>query len=68
MSHKKTSIAWIQSSLEPVCGMGRGRYGARPAQFEKKSQLVPRRDGGDMRSNMEEPIRDVMQEDQQPTE
>jgi hypothetical protein len=36
--------------------------------LEEKSQLEPTRDGGDMRKGKEEPIRDVVQEDQRTTE
>ncbi len=36
--------------------------------LKEKSQLEPSRDGGDMISYREEPIPDVMQEDQWPTE
>ncbi len=36
--------------------------------LKERSQLKPSRDGGDMRKGGEEPIWDVMQEDQRPTE
>jgi hypothetical protein len=39
---------------------------ARHARFERKESVEPIRDGGDMRKDREEPIRDVTQEDQRP--
>jgi hypothetical protein len=46
---------------------GGGDAGPGPLNF-KKSHLEPSRDGGDMRKDREAPIRDMMQEDQWPTE
>jgi hypothetical protein len=45
-----------------------GRCGARPTLFWGKSQLEPSRDREDMTIDMVKPIRDIMQEDQWPTE
>ncbi len=42
--------------------------GPGPPSVGEKSQLEAYRDGVDMMRNKEEPIGDVMQEDQQPTE
>ncbi len=41
---------------------------AGPPNLKAKSQLELSRDGGEMREVKEEPIQDVMQEDQRPTE
>jgi hypothetical protein len=45
-----------------------GNAGPGPPYSGKKSQLEPSRDGENMRKEREEPILDVMKEDQQPTE
>ncbi len=42
--------------------------GLGPPSLKEKNQLEPSRDGGDVTRDREEPIQDVMQEDQQPTE
>ncbi len=47
---------------------GGGRHGPGLPNWKEKILLEPGRDGGDMRKDRKEPIRDVMQEDQQPTE
>ncbi len=53
----------------PGTGLRRGAdAGPGPHNLKEKSQLEPSRDGGDMRKGKEEPIPDVMQEDQQQTE
>ncbi len=68
MPDKKT-----RSCLNPeIPGTGlRGEgadTGPGPPNLKEKSHLEPSRDGGDMRRDREELIRDVMQEDQRPTQ
>ncbi len=46
---------------------GGGGEGPGPLYSGKKSQLKPSRDGENMRGDREEPILDMMEEDQQPT-
>jgi hypothetical protein len=64
---EKQAVAWIQSILELVCRKG-GNAGPGQPHDEKKSQLEPSRDGENVRRDREEPILDVMEEDQRPTE
>jgi hypothetical protein len=53
----------------PGTGLGReAGVGPSLTNLKEKSQLEPSRDGGDMGKGKEKPIRDVMQEDQRPTE
>jgi hypothetical protein len=49
-------------------GEGEAEAGSGPPIGEGKDQLKSSRDGGNMMKDKEEPIRGVMQEDQQPTE
>ncbi len=67
MSDKK-----VGSCLDPELpgsDLGRGAdAGPGLPNLKEKSQLEPSRDGGDMGKDKEEPIQDVMQEDQRPTE
>jgi hypothetical protein len=53
----------------PGTGLRKGAdAGPGPPNLKEKSQLETSRDGGDMRKGGEEPIQDVMKEDQRPTE
>jgi hypothetical protein len=63
----------VGSCLDPglpgtSLGGGGSDVGPGPPSLKEKSQLEPGRDGRGMMMNKEEPIQDVMQEDQQPTE
>jgi hypothetical protein len=60
---KKWAVDWIQSFLEQVYR----KRGVRAYPGEK-SQLEPSRDRENMRRDREDPIPDVMKEDQWPTE
>ncbi len=53
----------------PGTSLGRGAdAGPGPPNLKKKSKLEPGRDGRNIGKGKEEPIRDVMQKDQRPTE
>ncbi len=66
---KLRAVAWIKAEGFPGL-IFRGWSDAGPGlpRLGKKGQLEPDRDGGNMMRNEEEPIRDLMQEDQRPTE
>ncbi len=63
---EKQAVAWIQRILELVF-IG-GDAGPGPPCFGEKSQLEPSRDWENMRRDREEPIQDVIYEDQRPSE
>ncbi len=62
----------VGNSLDPELPetdlQGRSEAGPGPTSLKEENQLEPSRDGGDMTRDREEPIRDVMREDSQPTE
>jgi hypothetical protein len=64
---EKQAVAWIQSLLEPACGKKGKRGAALPAPVKRVS-WNPAEMGKNMRGDREEPIPDMMKEDQQPTE
>jgi hypothetical protein len=60
----KTVASCLDPELPRNCLQDRSDAGQGPP----RSQLEPSRDGRDITRNKEEPVRDVMQEGQQPTE
>jgi hypothetical protein len=63
---EKQAVAWIQSILELVCRKGVTQGWDRPTM--RKRVVGTQQRWGNVRRDREEPILDVMQEDQQPTE
>ncbi len=67
MINKETGSCLDPELLGTILQAERGE-GPSPLYSGKKSQLDPSRDGENMRGDIEEPILDVMEEEQRPTE
>jgi hypothetical protein len=60
--------SWNRSAEKDRRGVGENKAGPGPPIAEGKDQKESSRDGGNIMTDKEEPIRDMMQEDQRPTE
>jgi hypothetical protein len=65
---EKTVGSCLDPGLPGASLQGGSDAGLGLPSLKEKSQLGPGRDGGDMTRGKGKPIRDVMQEDQRPTE